>query len=154
LLRYLRYHAGAAAEDLASEVWLAVAGQLHRFDGSPQALRSLVFAIARRRVVDLRRWRARTVAAVPIESVEDPMGAGDTEAEGIAAASAGLDLARLLAGLTPEQADVVSLRVIGELDVAEVAAMLGKSPGAVRVAQFRALQRLRRTADGRKPVTL
>ena len=55
--------------------------------------------------------------------------------------------------LPADQAEIVLLRVLGDLDVAQVAAIVGKSPGAVRIAQHRALQRLQRRNAGtaRKP---
>jgi RNA polymerase sigma-70 factor (ECF subfamily) len=45
--------------------------------------------------------------------------------------------------LAPDQAEVIFLRVLAGLDVEDVAAVLGKTPGAVRVLQHRALRRLR-----------
>lgn len=50
---------------------------------------------------------------------------------------------RRLTCLAPDQAEVIFLRVLAELDVEDVAAVLGKTPGAVRVLQHRALRRLR-----------
>ena len=49
-----------------------------------------------------------------------------------------------MAALPADQAEMVMLRVVAGLDVATVASMVGKSPGAVRVAVHRALQRLSR----------
>jgi DNA-directed RNA polymerase specialized sigma24 family protein len=47
--------------------------------------------------------------------------------------------------LPGDQAEIVLLRVLGDLDVEEVAGIVGKTEGAVRVAQHRALQRLQHT---------
>ena len=47
-----------------------------------------------------------------------------------------------MADLTPEQAEVVLLRIVGGLSVDEVATLTARSPGAVRVLQHRALARL------------
>ena len=62
---------------------------------------------------------------------------------------------RHLSGLAPTQAEVVFLRVLAGLDVDDVAAILGKTPGAVRVLQHRALQRLREklTVEDERGVT-
>ena len=49
--------------------------------------------------------------------------------------------------LSPEQADVVVMRVVDGLDVDEVARALGKAPEAVRCLQHRALRRLARQLD-------
>jgi DNA-directed RNA polymerase specialized sigma24 family protein len=48
----------------------------------------------------------------------------------------------LLAALTPEQSQVIELRLAGLTEV-EIAHALGRRPGAVRAAQFRAVGRLR-----------
>jgi RNA polymerase sigma-70 factor (ECF subfamily) len=54
-----------------------------------------------------------------------------------------------IAALPPAQAEVVLLRVVGDLSVDDVAAIVGRKPGAVRALQHRALQRLaREVADG------
>ena len=50
------------------------------------------------------------------------------------------DALRLVASLPPDQAELVALRVIAGLDVAAVAAITGRSPGAVRVGVHRALR--------------
>ena len=54
----------------------------------------------------------------------------------------GLNLLRLVAALPADQAEMVMLRVVAGLDVATVAGLVGKSPGAVRVAVHRALKSL------------
>jgi RNA polymerase sigma-70 factor (ECF subfamily) len=138
LLRYLRAHEPSEAEDLASEVWLDVAGGLTRFEGDENAFRSWLFTIARRRLIDLRRRRARRrTDLVPLERLSeradpiDPLAI--VEREGALAC---------LAALPAEQAEVVLLRVIAELDSNEVAAVMGKNPGTIRVMQKRALERL------------
>jgi RNA polymerase sigma-70 factor (ECF subfamily) len=48
----------------------------------------------------------------------------------------------LIAKLPPDQAEIIMLRVVAGLDVGEVARIVGKTPGAVRVAAHRALRRL------------
>jgi len=66
LLRYLRMVArGADAEDLASDVWIEVAGGLGRFEGDRHALLRFTFTICRRRVIDAgRRERRRRTDSV------------------------------------------------------------------------------------------
>jgi RNA polymerase sigma-70 factor (ECF subfamily) len=60
----------------------------------------------------------------------------------LAALGAQAAVDRIAAVLTPDQAEVVLLRVLGGLAVAQVAEVLGKQPNAVRVIQHRALRRL------------
>ena len=50
----------------------------------------------------------------------------------------------VLATLAPDQRDVIALRVIADLSVDQVAAALGKQPGAVKALQRRGLASLRR----------
>jgi len=144
ILRYLRALEPSEAEDLASEVWLDVARGLGRFEGDERSFRAWAFTIARRRLVDLRRRRARraTFLADPERLVEH--GArGDVEEEAMAGLTTEAALARI-AALPPDQAEVVLLRVLGGLRVGEVAEIMGKRPGTVRVLQHRALRRLAR----------
>ena len=51
-------------------------------------------------------------------------------------------IAHVIAVLSPDQAQVVLLRVVGGLRVSQVAELLGKQPGTVRVLQHRGLRRL------------
>ncbi len=141
LLRYLRARLPATAEDLASQVWLEVAGALPRFSGDEQAFCGFLFTVAGRRLANERRRMGRRKEDSSAVSPEPPP-APDVEStvldrmDGDAAAALVVDL------LPAAQADVVLLRVLGGLDVDEVAAALGRRPGTVRVLQHRALKRL------------
>jgi len=53
----------------------------------------------------------------------------------------------IVANLPAEQAEVLVLRILGDLDVAHVAQLLGRTPNWVRVAQHRALRRLAQVLD-------
>jgi RNA polymerase sigma-70 factor (ECF subfamily) len=59
----------------------------------------------------------------------------------------------MLARLSPDQQSVVLLRIIGDLTVQQVAGVLGKSPGAVKALQRRALATVERelATEGRTP---
>jgi RNA polymerase sigma-70 factor (ECF subfamily) len=149
LLRYLRHHVGRVAEDVASDVWLALAPQMADFDGGPDRFRALMFTIARRRVVDEYRRNGRQTPTVSFDDeyaeAFDQTDAGDTEAQAIAGLTAQSAVEALVRGLPEDQAEIVLLRVLGDLDVGQVADIVGKTNGAVRIAQHRALQRLRQT---------
>jgi RNA polymerase sigma-70 factor (ECF subfamily) len=142
LLRYLHVVAPTAGEDLASETWLEVARGLARFEGSEAGFRSWVFTVARHRTVDWRRREARRPSIpVPPEAVPERSGPADAADAVMEAISTRAALA-LIAELPPEQAEVVTLRVVVGLDVAQVAAVLGKRAGAIRVLSHRGLRRL------------
>jgi RNA polymerase sigma-70 factor (ECF subfamily) len=152
LLRYLRVAAGAeAAEDLASEIWLEVAGGLRRFDGDRTSFLRFVFTICRRRVIDAgrRAGRRRTELMSP-----DALAAAGPAAVDDADAGLALDaaLARLTA-LPREQAEVILLRVVVGLDADTVGDVLGKRPGTVRVLQHRGLERLAKAVGEERRVT-
>jgi RNA polymerase sigma-70 factor (ECF subfamily) len=142
LLRYLQVVAPAVCEDLASETWLEVARALGRFRGGEAGFRSWVFTVARHRMIDWRRREARNPATPlpPGEIPERPWvdDAADTALEAISTRAA----LALIAELPPDQAEVVTLRLVGGLDVTQVAGIVGKRSGAVRVLCHRGLRRL------------
>jgi RNA polymerase sigma-70 factor (ECF subfamily) len=138
LLRYLNAFAPSAGEDLASETWLRVVKALDSFSGDERAFRAWVFTVARHRAVD--RWRRTTRhhdELVPLDALTN-LPASGTAVDAISSQAAVAQIATL----PPDQAEVVLLRVVAGLDVAEVAAITGKRPGNVRVLTHRALRRL------------
>ena len=142
LLRYLRVAAAGAAEDVAAETWVQVVRGLPGFRGEEQAWRGWLFTIARRRALDERRRRSRHPVA--------PLGELPGDLEPRAEDAAGLAMENLataaavaaVAALPPLQAEVILLRVLAGLDTEAVARIVGRSPGAVRVAAHRGLRRL------------
>jgi len=141
MLRFLRGMDPQNAEDLASETWLRVARDLGRFEGTEFEFRAWVFTIARYRWIDSRRRGGRDPAVpLPIE-VLSGVAARDNPAQDVEDA-AGLEAAlTLVRKLPPDQCEVILLRVVAGLDVAQVARIVGKRPRTVRVLQHRALQR-------------
>jgi RNA polymerase sigma-70 factor (ECF subfamily) len=141
LLRWLRAQEPSVADDLASETWIGVARGLATFEGDESGFAAWLFTIARRRLADHRRVAVRRPPAVLGVDLQHRPAADDPEAtvlSGIGAAEA----AALLTMLTTEQAEVITLRVLAGLDVAQVAEVVGRSPGAVRILQHRGLRRL------------
>jgi len=141
LLRYLRVAGAEFAEDLASEVWLEVARGLPRFRGDMRAFRAWLFTVARHRAIDRHRHLGRRPAEDLMRDLADRPGAPDPADifEQTLSTEAALDL---IQGLPPDQAEAITLRVVGELDVAEVAQIMGKRPGAIRILTHRGLRRL------------
>ncbi len=142
LLRYLAVRGNEAPEDIAAETWLQVVRDLGGFRGGVPEFRAWLFTVARHRAVDQGRARA----ARPVVPVAEPAGADDRQApsaeEAAVDAEATAAALRLVATLPPDQAEMVMLRVVAGLDVAAVATLVGRSPGAVRVAVHRALRSL------------
>lgn len=151
VLRYLRALAPAEAENLASDTWLDVATALELFDGDRRALRAFAFTAARHRLIDHLDSRAgrSSLPERPDEEAsvrvvdEEPM----AEIAKVAAPAIDPELAteaalRRVAALPGDQAEVLLLTVLGELAVEDVARIVGKRVGTVRVLQHRALLRL------------
>jgi RNA polymerase sigma-70 factor, ECF subfamily len=139
LLRYLRGVCAGAEEDVASETWISVGDGLHRFGGDENGFRAWLFTLARRRAIDHTRRAART--AVPVDRIPEQVG-GDTVQDELARSEGVALTLRYLSRLPLEQREVVLLRTVGGFDVDDVASIMGKRSGAVRVMHHRALKHL------------
>jgi RNA polymerase sigma-70 factor (ECF subfamily) len=142
LLRYLRAVDAGAAEDIASDTWLEVTRRLDRFSGTERDFRGWLFTIARHRLIDARRRAARHRTA-PVAWIPERPGGDDPAADVLAGLSTEASI-RLVSELPPEQAEAVRLRVMVGLDTAQVARIMGKQPGNVRVLSHRGLRNLAR----------
>jgi RNA polymerase sigma-70 factor, ECF subfamily len=143
LLRFLRSQESRSADDIAADVWLAVATGISRFDGDWSDFRAWVFAIARNRLADHRRTGARrrtdVVDSATFEHHHADDAPDDEALDKISAQQAATLIATVLAG---DQAEVLLLRVLGDLDVDQVASMMQRTPNWVRVTQHRAVRTL------------
>jgi RNA polymerase sigma-70 factor (ECF subfamily) len=140
---YLRSHGVAEADDVTSEVFLAVFRQVDRVRGGGAGFVALLFTVAHRRQVDWHRQRVRRGPWVPWDQAGvDPAG---PSAETLALATIDDEqVAGVLGALTPDQRAVLTLRVVADLSLEDTAAVLDKDVGAVKSLQHRALTRLRR----------
>ena len=146
LLRYLHVIT-PEAEDVAGDTWLQVVKGLPRFRGGEEAFRAWLFTIARHRAVDAGRSRSRR-SDVPLslaEVAEQPLApdAAELALEAISTRS----VMALIKSLPRDHAEIIMLRVVAGLDAADVARIVGKTPGAVRVTAHRALRRLSSLAE-------
>lgn len=146
LLRYLRAQEPGMADDLAADVWVAVARGLERFSGDEAGFRSWIFTIARHRLIEHRRRQARRrTEPLPADQLDRPIErgpGGDPAWLVIEQLGAQQTIEMLVTDLAPDQAEAILLRIVGGFDVAEVARITGRSPGNVRVLCHRALKRL------------
>lgn len=147
---YVRMRGAADPDDVTSETFLGVFRDLHAFEGDADQFRAWVFTIAHRRVLDDHRRRSRRPVLTCAPRDLDPAG-GDVEAEALAALGAER-AAELLAVLTPDQREVVLLRIVADLSLEHVAEVTGRTVNAVKALQHRALNALRR-AMTEQPVT-
>jgi RNA polymerase sigma factor (sigma-70 family) len=136
-LGYLRVRGAAEPEDLLSEVFLHMVRGLHTFEGDNEQFRSWVFTIAHRRLIDERRARSRR----PVELREDLESAlvAEDAATAVIDRLTDEEIIGFLDALTPEQRDVLLLRLLAGLTIDEIARALGKTPGAVKALQRRGL---------------
>ena len=148
VLRYCRGRLGrqesvlGSAEDVAQEVCLAVVTALPTYTVKGLSFRAFVYGIAAHKVTDafraIGRNRAEPVADLPDSPVADHCPEGVILAEEL-----NVRLGNLLGRLTPRQREVLVLRIAVGLSAEETAVAVNSTPGAVRVTQHRALNRLR-----------
>jgi RNA polymerase sigma-70 factor, ECF subfamily len=142
LLRYLRVVTPDTAEDVASETWLEVVRGLGGFSGDEVGFRSWLFTIARHRALDDHRWRARRPTAPLPDELAAAWQADDDPAELAVEGLSTRAALTAIAQLPRDQAEVILLRAVAGLGVEQVAGILGKRPGTVRVLAHRGLRRL------------
>lgn len=130
-------------EAVAGDAFLDIVRSIRRFRGDQRAFVSWCLTIAHRRLVDAYRATSRRP-----EAPTDPADLEEAEREDVEEIVLGLvgatRVRRLLDELTPDQADVLTLRIYGEMSLPEVADHLGKPLTAVTSLQYRGLEALRR----------
>jgi RNA polymerase sigma-70 factor (ECF subfamily) len=152
VVRYCRTKLGrvqrtfVAADDVAQEVCLAVFRALPTYRQLGRPFLSFVYGIAAHKIADVHRAAARDRSQPTSETPDIVLTEEDPEQ---------ITLRRelvertggLLRTLTPRQRDILIMRIVLGLSAQETATMVGTTPDAVRVAQHRALNRLRRTVQ-------
>jgi RNA polymerase sigma factor (sigma-70 family) len=146
---YLRLHGAVEPDDLASETFIGVFTGLAGFSGDEEALRSWVFTIAHRRLIDDWRKRSRRPQVTDDESDLALLPGGDAEDDALMRVGTE-DVHRMCAGLPDDQRSVLLLRVLADLTVEQVAGVMGRSVGSVKALQRRGLRTLRDRLE--KPV--
>jgi RNA polymerase sigma-70 factor (ECF subfamily) len=150
VVRYCRARVGrqersfASADDVAQEVCLAVLTALPSYRDQGRPFLAFVYGIASHKVADAHRAAARN-RSTPIADVPDGPEPNAGPEERAMQGELSRQMKQLLDSLPDKQREIVVLRVVVGLSAEETAEAVGSTPGAVRVAQHRALARLRKT---------
>ncbi len=132
----------ASADDVAQEVCLAVLKALPHYRDQGRPFQAFVYGIAAHKVADAHRAAARNKADPVPDIPEEPVQVGGPEQRALQAELAG-QMDRLLDTLSDKLREIIVLRVVVGLSAEETAEVVGSTACAVRVAQHRALTRLR-----------
>ena len=152
VMRYCRARLGrfgggyGMADDVAQEVCLAVLGALPRFRDEGRPFSAFVFSIAAHKVADAQRAAVRGRAVTPTDELPDRADPAPGPEQQALSADLARRLSQLLAHLSDAHRELVVLRVAVGLTADEVGEVMGMTASAVRVAQSRALARLRMLA--------
>jgi RNA polymerase sigma-70 factor (ECF subfamily) len=143
IYRYVTIRIGdkMEAEDITQQVFLNAIKAISSFKWKGVPFSAWLFRIAHNQVVDYLRKSKKRVS-VPLE---ESLVAGDSDPQGIFERK--LNIERLIVAtkkLTPAQQEVISLRFAGEMSVAQVAKVMGRSEGAIKALQHSAVVALRR----------
>lgn len=150
VLRYSRVRISGSrtptAEDVAQDACLAIATSISKYQDQGRPFMAYVYGVAAHKVADARRALSRDLSS-PTDEVLDRV-SGDANPEDWALWNDGGNRARLLLdSLSDKARDILILRVFVGLSAEETAAAVGSTPGAVRVAQHRALATLRKKIE-------
>lgn len=149
VVRYCRARVGrqersyASADDVAQEVCLAVLTALPSYRDQGRPFLAFVYGIAAHKVADAHRAAARN-RSEPVAEFPDSPDVRDGPEQRAVSGELSETMSRLMHTLPAKQREILILRVVVGLSAEETADAVGSTPGAVRVAQHRALSRLRK----------
>lgn len=146
IYRYLYRYVGdaAQAEDLASEVFLRLLQVLGTYRAPRDRLQGWLYRVAHNLAMDSFR-QASKGATLSLD--EGLVAAGDSPPSIVEKRQDQQQLRMAISQLTPDQQQVILLRFGEGFKIAEVSRLMGKSEGAVKVLQHRAVKRLRKLLD-------
>jgi RNA polymerase sigma-70 factor (ECF subfamily) len=152
LVRYCRARLGriggayATADDVAQEVCLAVLRALPGYRDQGRPFSAFVYGVAAHKVADAQRAAIRDSVVTGTDTLLDRPDAAPGPEQRAVATDLARRLSALLGRLPDTQREIILLRVAVGLSADEVGAVVGMTAPAVRVAQSRALARLRTLA--------
>ncbi len=148
IYRYVFYRVGSAseAEDLTEQVFLKAWEAIDRYEPRGTPFAAWLYRLAHNLVIDHYRGKRPTT---PLDEVSESEEVGIDVVEAVEARLDAEEVRAALARLNPDYQQMIVLRFVEGLSHAEVAQIIGKSEGAARVIQHRALQALARALDDR-----
>lgn len=141
---FCRFQGAEDPEGLANEVFAAAFARINSFDGGPNGFVSFVFAITRNKLVDERRKRRRRVLTSVLNrnALQSAPVANSAEVDAFAGLTPAT--AAAMSRLTDEQREILLLRLVADLPIQDVATLTGRTVGAVKAMQHRALANMRK----------
>ncbi|WP_309818567.1 sigma-70 family RNA polymerase sigma factor [Pseudarthrobacter sulfonivorans] len=140
VLGYLKARGVDDPEAVTQDVFLAFFPKIGELTGGLQGAKSLVFSIAHARMVDYYRRVERRPDFTPYDPLQDERSTASAEDHALGHTGGA---AELLEGLAEDHREVLALRVVADLSIEQVAGIMGKSQGAIKQLQRRALQNLK-----------
>ncbi|MFJ5861272.1 RNA polymerase sigma factor [Pseudarthrobacter sp. NPDC092439] len=140
VLGYLRARGVDDPEAVTQDVFMAFYPMVEELTGGLQGAKSLIFSIAHARLVDHYRRVDRRPRLSPYDPQDDHRTSPSAEEQAV---DPGGGASALLEGLSREHQEVLALRVVADLSIEQVAGIMGKSTGAIKQLQRRALQNLK-----------
>ncbi|MGN6446610.1 RNA polymerase sigma factor [Amnibacterium sp.] len=137
---YLQARGVEDVDAATQDVFVSLLPRLEAFEGTEAGLRSLVFTIAHARAVDHHRTRGRRPLIIAYDPDEDNRTTPSAEEHALEEQSGVL---ALLPRLHPEHREVLALRIVADLSQEATAEIMGRSVGAIKQLQRRALLALR-----------
>jgi RNA polymerase sigma-70 factor (ECF subfamily) len=153
VVRYVRARIGAtersglSADDVAQEVCLAAIQALPRYQDQGRPFLAFVYGIASHKVADAHRAAARN-RSEPTDVVPERFSLEAGPEQMALQSDSAARMSKLMAILPEKQREILTLRIVVGLSAEETAEAVGSTPGAVRVAQHRALARLKSEIAG------
>lgn len=142
IYRYVYYnvHNKERAEDITQEVFLKAWKAIGSCKGKEKTFSSWLYRIAHNLIIDKLRKSQKQIS----HEAELPEDIGDTS-DRMEISLEQRDLLKVIDVLSPNQRQVIVMKFIEDMDNREIAETMGKSTGAIRILQMRALETLRKT---------
>ena len=136
---YFRLNSKEDAEDLTEKIFFKVWQAIYKYDPTKASFKTWLFTITRRTLIDF--YRTHKVTYELKEAFQ--IGTEDATEEYLDQQLAMDKVIPVIKSLPEEQAEVITLRFLSQLNAKETASIMNKTEGAIRVLQHRALKQIR-----------